>query len=77
MIAMGGKVQSRPTPLCPAAIRVAIAVSAMIVITIAGTAWWVLRLRALELAAVFEEAFRKAGLPESEARAAEHYATSL
>jgi hypothetical protein len=74
MIARAAEGQSEPSSLRAAAIRVAIAVSAIIVMTSAGTAWWVLRFRALELAAVFEEAFRKAALPESEARAAEHYA---
>jgi hypothetical protein len=49
----------------------------MLVITIAGTVRWVLRSRVLEMAAVFEQAFRKAALPGSEARAAEHYAASL
>jgi hypothetical protein len=77
MIAMVGRVKSRPTPLRAAVIHLAIAVSAIIVVTIAGTAWWVLRFRALELAAVFDQAFRNAALPESEARAAEHYAASL
>jgi hypothetical protein len=39
-------------------------VSAIIVICVAGAAWWAWRFVSLELTAAYAEGFRKAGMPE-------------
>ena len=44
--------------------RILITVSVLVVIGIASATWWAWRFISLELAAVYAEAFRKAGVPE-------------
>jgi hypothetical protein len=56
--------ECEPSTYCPRSRRTVPVVGVIIIICVASAAWWAWRSVSLELTAVYDEGFRKAGLPE-------------